>query len=74
MPDEIVKVQRPLATTRDGPELVLIYDKARKHMTEQPLSAIVRERMGADMKAYFLAVWDKEMGWGLSDRVENRRW
>lgn len=75
MPIEIVKVQRALASSHPaGYEQVLVYDKARKHMTEQPLTSDVREKMGSDMKAYFKGAWSSIVGWGLSERVKDQGW
>lgn len=52
----IMKVQRPLFRTDDGPERVLVYDEAREwhgilKWTELPPS--VKEALGHEPKAYF---------------------
>lgn len=75
MPVEIVKVQRALASSSMvADDRVLIYDKARKHTTEQPLTNDVRKKMGDDMKAYFKGAWSSIVGWGLSERVGDQSW
>ncbi len=70
---EIVKVQRPILTT-DPNAPWLIYDEARKHVTEVPeavIPAYVKKAMGDDFKAYFVGAWSSIVGWGLSERVSD---
>ena len=70
---EIVKVQRPIMTN-DPSAPWLIYDAARKHVTEVPEMAIpqhIRAAMGDDYKAYFVGAWSSIVGWGLSTRVSD---
>ena len=76
MPVEIVKVQRPIMSN-DPDDPWLIYDKARKHMTQVPARAIqqsIKSAMGQDYKAFFKGAWSSIVGWGLSERVAHQDW
>jgi hypothetical protein len=73
---EIVKVQRPIHTT--DPDLPwLIYDRAEKHVEQRPARMVrreVKDKMGADYKAFFKGAWSSVVGWGLSERVADQDW
>ncbi len=68
---EIVKVQIPLAGDR---RIGLVYDKARKHMIEQPILEDTRKALKGDLKGYFRAAWSSVVGWGISERVPDQDW
>lgn len=73
---EIVKVQRPIATT-DPDSHWLIYDKAQKHVHRLANSVVpsrLRKQMGRDMKAFFEGEWTALPGWQLGRRVKNQDW
>ena len=73
---EIVKVQRPIATT-DPDAPWLIYDRASKHVEHRPDRMVRREikdKMGGAYKAFFRGAWSSIVGWGLSDRVADQDW
>lgn len=74
---EVVKVQRPMMTNGQGVPKWLIYDRAKKHMTQVPeiiIPAHVKAAMGGDFKAYFNGAWSSSVGWGLSNRVKAEDW
>jgi hypothetical protein len=72
MPLEIVKVQVPLVGGNSNE--CLVYDKARKHMSTQPLLSEVRKALKGDPKGYFKAAWSSIVGWGISERVPDQNW
>jgi hypothetical protein len=71
MPLEIVKVQVPLS---GGVSHCLVYDKARKHVNQQPLLRDVKKALNGDVKGYFKAAWSSVVGWGISERVPDQDW
>jgi hypothetical protein len=71
MPIEIVKVQVPLV---GDTSMCLVYDKARKHMVQQPLLRDVEKQLNGDAKGYFKGAWSSIVGWGLSERVADQDW
>jgi hypothetical protein len=50
----IVKVQMPIASNHDEPE-VMVYNEDRSVMQQFPLSDDLREIMGEELKKYFYA-------------------
>ena len=68
---EIVKVQVPIV---GNPNTCLIYDKERKHQTEQPLQEHIKKALNGDYKGYFKGAWSSIVGWGISERVPNQDW
>jgi hypothetical protein len=71
---EIVKVQIPLISN-DPNVLPMIYDRHRKHMTFQPLDAMTKRYLGADVKGYFEAEWSsRNEQWQLGRRTKDRDW
>lgn len=66
----IVKVQVPLT----GGNKCLVYDRRRKHVSEQPLLSHVRKALNGDAKGYFRAAWSSVVGWGISQRVADQGW
>lgn len=70
----IVKVQIPLVTN-DPNALALVYDEHQKHMLQQPLDAETSAAMGAEVKAYFEAVWHPgDRQWRIGPRVRAQPW
>ena len=65
----IVKVQRPL----DGPGPLLIYDQQRHHVTQQGMTAKIRDQMKHDYKAFFTAQWLGNR-WAVFERVPGESW
>ena len=68
---EIVKVQVPLFGGRGQ---MLVYDRKRKHVNEQPLLLDVQRQLKGDAKGYFKAAWSSVVGWGISERVPDEDW
>jgi hypothetical protein len=76
MAKEIVKVQVPLEVIGDNadPRDCLIYDRGRKHMSQQHLDKSVLTALGGDKKGFFEASWDVSTGWVIGERVEDQAW
>lgn len=74
---EVVKVQRPLATNDvPGNPPWYIYDAKRVHrqlIPEHHVPRSVRDAMGGDMKAYFIATWAHDR-WKLGGRTSEQIW
>ena len=68
---EIVKVQVPII---GDPNTCLVYDKAKKHVNQQPLQDHVKRALRGDLKGYFKGAWSSVVGWGLSARVPDQDW
>lgn len=66
LPREIVKVQVALVP-RGAP--ALIYDKERKHVSQQILASATVKSLNADLKGYFDAAWNGHR-WIVGNRVE----
>ncbi len=74
MMSEIVKVQIPLASNDHQP-LPLVYAKGKRLMVMQELSRSAKKAMGEDVKAFFLAKWDRAHSqWVIGNRVKDRDW
>lgn len=67
----VVKVQVPLA---GDARKCLVYDRRRKHVTEQALTNHVRKALNGDAKGYFRGAWSSVVGWGISERVADQGW
>lgn len=75
-PTQIIKLQRPLASSHKDPEW-LVYDKDRLHLeyiSEKGLPERIKTKMTGLNKAYFSAVWEKNYGWVFNDFVEDQDW
>lgn len=68
----IIKVQVPLATNRTD-AVALVYDKALKHLVEQPISPAVRDALKGDTKAFFAGTWNDGF-WNISKRLPEQFW
>ena len=61
----IVKIQRSLATSGDTPS-ILIYNKDRSVMWEEPESPAMKRLMGSRMKVFYWATIDAAGGLAIS--------
>lgn len=73
---EVVKVQVPLLSFGREATLdkMLVYDKRRSRVVEQPLPDAVRHKLGGDAKGFFRGRWTKGVGWSLGERVADQYW
>jgi hypothetical protein len=68
----VVKVQQALYPPGGD---VMIYDQGRIHVQQRPLTAAERHMMGAEVKAFFHAVWNADSTrWTLLERAAGRNW
>lgn len=73
--DTIVKVQKPIAGTRD---MWLIYDEQRSHvchLLEESIPKIVRLHMTGSHKEFFKAKWDPSINsWIFGPLTDYETW
>lgn len=73
MPGDVVKVLRPAPTNLGAALPWVAYDGARQHLvTFEPPTAVI-QAMGADLKAYFEAVWVEDH-WVFGVRTRPQAW
>ena len=69
---EVVKVQQALYPPGGD---ATIYDQGRIHVQQRPLTAAEKHMVGADMQAFFHAVWNADSTrWTLLERATGRNW
>jgi len=72
LPNAIVKVQLPLASSDPNP-LPLIYDKEMAHPVQQPINSKTLAALNGDVKGYFQATFDGDV-WIIGKRLPDQLW
>lgn len=68
---EIVKVQVPIVGPQD---LVLIYNKDKRKISQRPYTTFLREKMNGRLKAYFYGTYRYDRGWSISTEAPTQEW
>ena len=68
----IVKIQRSLFSS--DKESMLIYDRSRSMMIQQPMHPLIKKQLGECEKAYFKARRHHDGTLVIQERVTNQDW
>lgn len=70
----IVKVQVPIVSTSPHAG-ALVYAEGGKRMVEQPITPELVTKLGARLKGYFAAEWDRaRQCWQIGEPVADQSW